>query len=140
MQRQPTSTSTSPKAESAWEAVKEADAYRPLLDIALVREAAKRGPFVRLGSPTLTEVERASKAVEVLKTWREVLPGVAVVKEEDRWYRWLVRACFFRVGAPTGTCEVLDVRARSAWASATAPTGWPVEVIFVGPAGGVGPG
>ena len=107
----------------------EDDAPRPLLDLALSRIAAERGAEVRAAIPHTVEVRAA---------YRERLPidVVADAAGRDRWYRWSVVGCFYRVGEPYGACEVMDVRARTGWTSGTPPTAWPIEVASRAPAGG----
>ena len=50
----------------------------------------------------------------------------------DRWYKWIVVACYYEVDDTHGECGTFDVRARTAWNSGTAPTEWPVKVKFLG--------
>ena len=96
----------------------DADQARPLLDLALQRIAASRGADVRVG-----------RNVKVVAAEKErVLDATASAVAADRWYRWRVEACFFRVDDPFAACEKLDVRARTAWGASTPPTEWPMQV------------
>jgi len=105
------------------------EAPRPLLDLALRRIAASRGANSRAASPSTVKVRAA---------WRERLPidVKADSNGRDRWHRWSAVACFYRTGEPYGSCDLMDVRARTSWASGTPPTEWPMEVVSVKPEGG----
>ena len=102
----------------------DADEARPLLDLALQRIAARRGP----------EWRSAPRRTRVVAAWRERLPLPLAAPSSprsdkpDRWYRWKVDACFFRVDDAFATCEPgLDVRARAEWASSKPPTEWNIS-------------
>ena len=111
-----------PAGESvAWEpvGVDEDGGRRPLLELALQREAARRGADFRVGL--------RGRGLKVNGAWRERSTDVPT----DRWHRWVVEACFFRVDEAYGTCETLDVRAKTAFRSSTPPTDWPIVVTPV---------
>ncbi len=105
------------------------EAPRPLLDLALRRIAASRGANSRAASPSTVKVRAA---------WREHLPidVKADSNGRDRWHRWSAVACFYRTGEPYGSCDLMDVRARTRWTSGTPPTEWPMEVVSIKPEGG----
>ena len=76
--------------------------------------------------------------VTILETLQETTGDVErdADPEVDRWYRWIVVACFYEVDDARGNCETLDVRVRTAWNSGVPPTRWPVEVKSLGSSGG----
>jgi hypothetical protein len=118
---------------ASWESVDPAgdDAPRPLLQLALRRLAASRGPDVR-ASLVSTKVREA---------WRESQPppGSGSSSSADRWLRWTADVCFYKVADPFGACETLDVRAQARWASGQPPTSWPYEVASSAKIGGPPP-
>jgi hypothetical protein len=128
-----TSSSHASVGVAEWTAVQPESAPRPLLDLALQREAAKRGPDFRVGL--------RGRGLAVTGAWKEKTTDAPVSRGDDGgqrpsappdlWHRWTVEACFFRVDDAFGACESLDVRARSAWTSSTPPTEWPVEILRV---------
>ena len=98
---------------------------RPLLDLALQREAARRGPEFRVGL--------RGRGLAITGAWREKTADdrQRTSDNNDLWHRWTVDACFFRVNESYGACESLDVRARTAFGSSTPPTQWPIMVSVV---------
>lgn len=114
---------TEPFADSEirWTAVPAESSLKPLLDLALQREAARRGPEFRVGL--------RGRGLSITGAWRSAVSIDDVGKDVDRWHRWTVEACFFRVNESFGACEALDVRAKTAWRSSTPPTSWPIDVV-----------
>ena len=98
----------------------------PLLVLALERLAAnsKKGRI---------HLQRPDK-LRILDTWQESTGDVEkdADPEVDRWYRWIVVACFYEANENHGFCESLDVRVKTAWKSGMPPTQWPIEAKSLG--------
>jgi hypothetical protein len=98
----------------------------PLLHLALQRIADSASSS---SSSKRIHLERLDN-LEIKESWQESTGDVErdADPETDRWYRWIVVACFYEVNDSHGKCETLDVRTRTAWRSGTPPTQWPFEV------------
>jgi hypothetical protein len=101
----------------------------PLLHLALQRIAESASTT----KGTRIHLERLDN-LEIREIWQESTGDVErdADSEADRWYRWIVVACFYDVDDTHGKCETLDVRTKTAWRSGTPPTQWPLEVKSMG--------
>ena len=114
---------------TTWIRVRASEPPTPLLHLALQRIAASASS----SSGKRIHLERLDN-LDIKETWQESTGDVVrdADPDVDRWYRWIVVACFYDVDGTHGECETLDVRTRTAWRSGTPPTHWPFEVMSMG--------
>lgn len=101
----------------------------PLLHLALQRIAE----LLSTNQKRRVHLERLDN-LDIKSVWQESTGNVErdADPEADRWYRWIVVACFYDVDGTHGRCETLDVRTRSEWRSGKPPTQWPFEYESLG--------